>query len=214
LTGTQIIAANRQVWEYVRQGLEVVGIRSSHKPWLLEEGLIEFWAVRFLDKLADNSYYRQEIEERAREVKRLERKTMIVNGRIVLPDGTNIEPGYLFLVRGRVTKGLAVRPNESFAASLFELIASRFQGDEQNKFFNAALAARRDPKLIKELAGLIDSRWGEGTYAKMLKCPRKPAAVWNLICELDPARAIGKRQPLYERLISVLKSFGMRKQPA
>jgi len=186
--GEQIIAANEKSAAYGRQGYEIFGVNSPYKSWLLEGGLVTFESARFGEELATDTFYKKDSEIRTQMIEHAMQSGDIVEGRLKFDSGMEVEPRYLWIMpeyQGiKDRKAFGLPENSGLAGSFFELISSRFQGEEKDNFLNIVYAARRDLKLIPKLAGLIDDKFSRGTYARMLKCERTEEAVWNFIQDL------------------------------
>jgi hypothetical protein len=183
-TGRRVIVANERVAKPGRQGFEIFSKRPQYKSWLLEEGLVVYESVKFMEKLSSHEMFRDDVLKKERIMRVLQAKGTIVDGKVRFNSGMEIEPDFCFLLsRGRLIKrtGLGPPGHSGIAGSLFELLLTKFEGDEQKEFLNLARRARRNFKLIPQMARSLDEKWGKGTYSKLLKCERTEEAVWGLI---------------------------------
>lgn len=185
--GSQIIAANERLAKYGRQGFEVFGIKSQYKPWLIEEGVVTYEAARFSESLSEHPLFQKDAEMRRQKAEYLKKRGILKEGRITLDSGMEVEPKYFWLMpKGNSAEDatFGLPGNSGLSGSLFELLLSRYEGVEQEEFLSTVFGARKDPKRIPELAKMFDSKWGKGTYTRLLKCGRTEEAVWEIISDL------------------------------
>lgn len=185
--GIQVIAANERVATYGRQGLEIFGINSPIKPWLLEEGVVTYEAARFIDSLSEHPLFSQDYQRRQEKIQYLRNKGDVTDGKIILDSGMEVEPRYFWLMpKGRDIRSTSFGlPGKSgLAGSLFELMLTKFPDNEREGFLRTVFAVRRDPKQTPSLARKINDKLGKGAYTRFLKCERTEVAVWGMIQDI------------------------------
>lgn len=185
--GSQFVAANERLATYGRQGFEVFGFESQYKPWLLEEGVVTYEAARFSELLSKHPLFQKDAQMREQKAEYLKKRGSLKEGRIILDSGMEVEPKYFWLMpKGDSAEDatFGLPGNSGLSGSLFELLLSRYEGSEQEEFLNTVYGARKNLRRIPELAKMLDSKWGRGTYTRLLKCEKTEEAVWEIISHL------------------------------
>lgn len=183
--GEQVMQANKNTIRQRRQGYELFGDKEENTitSWLLEEGIVAYEATKFKHELAQDKRFRGNFKNWKAAVAALDQRGYMVNNRLKLPSGMEIEPEYFWTGTSIFTVKTLNLSGAGVYGSLMGTIIDKFPEKSQKSFRELLHAARYNLELLPHLINVMDTRMGQGFYSKLSKCERTEEAVWELIKE-------------------------------
>ncbi|MCB9813134.1 MAG: hypothetical protein H6772_01875 [Pseudomonadales bacterium] len=193
--GERVITATRNEAREVRIGLQVVNATNTFSPWLLEKGISSYESTQFLLDLTKDPAYKTEVNENETVY---QNNSILSEGTIHFASRVDAPTRYSHIENRDNNERMVSLSLQNYAGSVFELLLSEIPEEEQTNFLELALKARIDLKLIPQLAKMIDSYWGKGTYCDFLRCPDSWEGVKNIADSLKEKKHYLTRLRTYE----------------
>lgn len=157
---------------YARQGIEILNESSPYRTWVLEEGFIAYEEAEYKQKMGPK-YLQKDWKNRERLAKaRKEDGFIDPEGKAKFPDGKTIELKFCSVTQDE-NKVLEFTINErtALAGSVFNTLIAGLPESKREEFLDLLYQIRRDLSLTPKVAKMIDTYWGKGTYASLLRLP-------------------------------------------
>ncbi len=198
-----LIASFKGGFSICRSGLVVSRLADQGNVWFPEEALVTYETALFVEEISQDPLYQQSVESRQKALAILKRKGHIDDqGRVTYAPNRTIEPRFIFYYPflGITVYSLNQPATSALSGSLTEALLSPFADTERMEVLRVWRLARFEPRFTRQLAQLIDSKWGRGTYVKLTHLPRRfgreaevENTLWNVVQEMREKAQTGQK---------------------